>query len=227
MKIIAMIPARLGSQRLKCKNLREIEGIPLITRAIKKCKKARVFDEIWVNSEAIVFKEIADAEGVNFYQRPEQLGDNSSTSEQYASDFLKHVSCDYIFQVHSIAPLLKVLEVKEFVEHMLSNSALDVLLSCTYQQIECSIRSEPINFSYISKTNSQELEPVQRISWSITGWKSATFVSAFYSGACATYSGNIGYYEINQLAGHVIKTEEDLTIAQALMSIFPDKGVFL
>ena len=33
---IAMIPARMGSQRLKQKHLRELGGVPLITHAIHK-----------------------------------------------------------------------------------------------------------------------------------------------------------------------------------------------
>jgi len=32
--ILAMIPARMGSQRLKQKNLRELAGIPLITGSL-------------------------------------------------------------------------------------------------------------------------------------------------------------------------------------------------
>ncbi|MCA9417335.1 MAG: cytidyltransferase, partial [Candidatus Omnitrophica bacterium] len=40
---IGMIPARMGSQRLKKKNLRELGGVPLITRAIRKCLEAGVF----------------------------------------------------------------------------------------------------------------------------------------------------------------------------------------
>ena len=56
---IAMIPARMGSQRLKQKNLRTLAGLPLITHAIRKCKAAHVFDEIWVNSEHERFGEIA------------------------------------------------------------------------------------------------------------------------------------------------------------------------
>ena len=48
---IAMIPDRMGSQRLKHKNIRLLGGIPLITRAIRKCNQANIFDEIWVNSE--------------------------------------------------------------------------------------------------------------------------------------------------------------------------------
>ena len=45
----ALFPARMGSQRLVRKNLRESGGVPLITRAILKCKAVMVFNEIWVN----------------------------------------------------------------------------------------------------------------------------------------------------------------------------------
>ncbi len=78
---IAMIPARMGSQRLKRKNLRELNGVPLITRAIRKCISANIFDEIYVNSEHPAFGEIASKEGVNFHRRPEKLADNTATSE--------------------------------------------------------------------------------------------------------------------------------------------------
>ena len=73
---IAMIPARMGSQRLKQKNLRELAGVPLITRAIRKCRAAGVFDEIWVNSEHDAFGDIAREEGVGFHKRPEELANN-------------------------------------------------------------------------------------------------------------------------------------------------------
>ena len=58
---LAMILARMGSQRLKARNLRELDGLPLITRAIRKCEAASAFDPIWANSEHPVFGEIAEA----------------------------------------------------------------------------------------------------------------------------------------------------------------------
>ena len=103
-----MIPARMGSQRLKQKNLRELAGVPLITRAIRKCKAAGVFDEIWVNSEHLAFGEIALAEGVQFHRRPEALGNNQATIEQFVREFLEAHPCEFVVQVHSIAPLLTV-----------------------------------------------------------------------------------------------------------------------
>ena len=220
-KVIGMIPARMGSQRLKKKNLREIFGVSLIARAIRKCLEADVFDEVWVNSENVAFREIADAENVKFYKRPEVLGDNNTTSEQYISDFLSNESCGYIFQVHSIAPLLTVSEIRGFVQHMLA-SDYDALMSCTEIQIECAIKGDPINFTFEEKTNSQDLDPVQRICWSITGWRTQPFLEAYQAGKCATYSGKVGFFPVNSMAGHVIKTEEDLAIAEALYPmIFP------
>jgi CMP-N-acetylneuraminic acid synthetase len=215
---LAMIPARMGSQRLKQKNLCEVGGIPLITRAIRKCKEAQIFDEIWVNSENSAFGEIARTEGVQFHQRPEELGGNAATSEQYIFEFLQKHSCDALFQVHSIAPLLTASEIKGFVQHY-EKSSFDTLLSVVDEQIECAYDEKPINFTFAKKTNSQELKPIQRFVWSITGWKASTYLQAAKNGKCATYDGKVGFFPISRMAGHIIKTEEDLKIAEALLPL--------
>ena len=165
---VAMIPARMGSQRLAKKNLRELAGISLIVRAIRKCIDAKCFDEIWVNSEHDDFVPIAETEGVNFHKRPEELGNNQATSEQFITEFFEKHECKTLYQVHSIAPLLTVNDVLSFVGHM-ESSDYDCLLSTEEIQIECAFQDKPVNFSFDSKTNSQELEPIQRVSWSITG----------------------------------------------------------
>jgi len=214
-RVVAMIPARMGSQRLKYKNLQEIEGVPLIVHAIRKAKKSNVFDAIWVNSENVAFQPYAEAEGVCFHQRPEALGNNSATHEQYIYEFLSAHPCEYVFQVHSIAPLLTSSEVSGFVQHMLS-SDYDMMVSVVLEQIECCFNDAPINFTFDRKENSQNLNPVQRVTWSITGWRSETFLESVQNGRCATYSGKVGFYPVGRNAGHIIKTEDDLNIARAL-----------
>ena len=219
--IIAMIPARMGSQRLKQKNLRELAGIPLITRAIRKCQSVAVFDEIWVNSEHIDFSVIAHEEGVFFHKRPAELGNNSATSEQFVAEFLEKHNCEWIVQVHSIAPLLCANDVRGFVK-FLSTSTADVILSYEPVQIECSLSGVPINFTFREKTNSQELEPVQRISWSITAWRRSVFLDAVNKKICATYAGKVDFFPVSHLAGHVIKNELDFKIAEALLPLVED-----
>jgi len=213
--ILAMIPARMGSQRLKRKNLRSLADVPLVTRAVRKCVDAGVFDEVWLNSEHDAFAEIAENEGIAFHKRPKELGSNQATSEQYVAEFLRAHPCEYLFQVHSIAPLLKTKEITRFVEAM-TKGDLDVMLSCEEVHIECALNGKPVNFSYSEKTNSQDLRPIQRISWSITGWRRSSFLSAIDAGKCATYAGKVDFFPINPMASHIIKTEEDLRIAEAL-----------
>ena len=57
--IIAMIPARLGSKRVPKKNLRLLNGRPLISYSIETAVKSGLFDEVYVNSEAEIFYKIA------------------------------------------------------------------------------------------------------------------------------------------------------------------------
>ena len=213
--IIAMIPARLGSQRLPKKNLAPYCGAPLIAHAIRKCLRAGCFDEIWVNSESEEIGEIARAEGARFHRRRAALADNVATSEQFVAEFLEAHDCAAVAQVHSIAPLLTAAEVAGFVDAWRSG-AHDVLLSCIEDQIEVAYRGAPVNFTFAEKTNSQDLTPVQRITWSITAWRRETYLAAFRGGETATYAGRIGFHPVSAVSGHVIKTRTDLDVAEAL-----------
>ncbi len=213
-----MIPARMGSQRLARKNLRELRGVPLITRAIRKCKAAGCFAEIWVNADHELFAEIAEQEGVQFHQRPLDLAGPTATSEEFVHEFLMAHPCERVFQVHSIAPLLPAPRVAEFVSAM-ETGGYDAMLSCVLEQIECAMEGEPVNFRFDQKTNSQELKPIQRITWSVTGWRRSTYLAAKDAQQTATYAGRVGFFPVSRIEGHVIKTEEDLRIAEAFWDI--------
>ena len=212
-----MIPARMGSQRLKQKNLQKLGGISLLARAIRQASAADVFDEIWVTADHPRFESIARREGVNFHQRPPELAGDSTTSEEYVYEFLKSHPCDYIVQVHTVTPLLTSDVIIEFVGR-LQEGDFDVLLSVVNEQIECVFQGQPVNFSFERKTNSQELIPVQRITWGLTGWRSQNYIQAREAGHCATYRGRTGFYVLDRWSGHMIKTREDLELARLIIS---------
>ena len=98
-------------------------------------------------------------------------------------------------------------------------SEADVFLSCIEDQIEVSYQNVPVNFTFNEKTNSQDLKPLQRITWSITGWKRETYLQAIADGKCATYTGNVMFFAVDPISGHVIKTQQDLDIAEALLKV--------
>lgn len=223
MKTIAMIPARMGSQRLPKKNLALLEGVPMIVHAIRKCRDSGLFDEVWVNSEHPDFGDIAAAEGVGFHHRPEALGDNNATSEQFVREFLGKHDCDFVLQVHSIAPLLTVADIRAFVDVVRSDQ-YDAVMSVVDENLECLYHGQPVNFTFAEKQNSQDLDPVRRIVWAITAWRRATFLAAAEGGQCATYSGRIGYSPVSRMAGHVIKTQDDMDLATALWDMVHRKA---
>lgn len=213
--LIAMIPARLGSQRLPKKNLAPYRGAPLIAHAIRKCLAAGCFDAVWVNSESEEIGAVAEAEGARFHRRPAALADNVATSEQFVAEFLRAHPCEAVFQIHSIAPLLTTDEVRRFVDRWRAGDC-DVLLSCIEDQIEVAFRGRPVNFTFAEKTNSQDLVPVQRITWAASAWRRAAYLAALERGETATYAGRVAFFPVGPASGHVIKTQTDLDIAEAL-----------
>ena len=89
MKIVAMIPARLGSKRIKHKNLRLLDGKPLVSHVLEKCKVAGIFSEIYINSESGIFKSVADEYGVKLYLRDPIFATDDATNDQFILDFIK------------------------------------------------------------------------------------------------------------------------------------------
>lgn len=218
-RTIALIPARLGSQRLAKKNLRHINGMPLIEWAIVRCKAAGVFDDIVVNSEAEELERFAETHEVSFYKRPATLGSNDATSEDFIADYFDNNECKSVVQIHSITPLLTPNEIKEFVNFCKANPQYDTVLSSVNDQIEVAFQGAPVNFSFNQKTNSQDLVPLQRITWAATKWDRTSFLGAIRDGNVGTYSGEMGFFSCDAMSGYPIKTEYDLQVCNSLFKV--------
>ena len=216
MKIIGMVPARIGSKRLAAKNLKRLQGRPLLAIAVQKCLDAGVFDEIWVNADDPAFERIAVDMGVRYHPRPAHLADDNATSEEYVQEFLEVHPCDLLVQVHSIAPVIGHSTVARFVEAFRSADA-DVMLSVVHEPLECLYEGRPVNFSMASKQNSQDLRVLERITWGLTGWRRSVYLDAAAQGRCATWYGRIATFPLTRFEGHVIKTEEDLQLAECML----------
>mgnify|MGYP001273896647 CR=1 FL=1 len=100
-KIVAMIPARMGSTRIPKKNIRLLNGIPMISYIIRAAKNANCFDEIYVNSESKILGQIAVEEGVKFYERPSHLSSDNATNDDFTKDFMQN-GTPYIVAPHGM-----------------------------------------------------------------------------------------------------------------------------
>lgn len=211
-----MIPARMGSQRIKQKNIRPLNGKPLIGHIINTAVLSGVFDEIYINSESEVFREIADYNHIKFYKRPEHLSSNEATNDDFVMDFMQNVKGDLIIQLLSTSPFLSVEEIRTFVDKMMEEN-LDTLISVKSEQIECVFNGKPINFNQKGKTlPSQDLSPVYAYACGIMGWKFDNFLSNMeqYNSGYHGGDGKIGYFQLKGYSTIDIDNEEDFALAE-------------
>jgi len=217
-RMVAMIPARLGSQRVKKKNLRLIDGKPLIWYAIEACKNSGIFSDIYVNSEADEIGEIAVHFGAKFYKRPAHLSTNEATNDGFALDFMNAVECSTLIQVNPTSPFISPAEIREFVSYMQTHG-IQTLHSVKNEKIEGLFEGRPLNFDPLKPMPpSQLLTPVQVFSSGIMGFDCDTFRKNMKELGCAVYGGrgSIGYFALKGYATIDIDNEEDFVLAEVV-----------
>ena len=219
MKIIAMIPARLGSKRVIKKNLRLIDGQPLISYIIDTVKQCKIFDEIYVNSESDVFQKIAEEKKISFYKRPEKFATDTSTNDEFALDFISNIKGDLLIQILPTSPLIKPIEIKNFVNEIIY-SKYYTLISVEHKQIACLYENQAINYDKC-KINppSQNMEPIKAYATALMGWTYNSFKKNMkkYNAAYHGGNGNTGYFELRGLSTIDIDREEDFLLVENIM----------
>lgn len=229
MKKIAMIPALLNSKRVPNKNLMLVDGYPLMYYVVKSCKESGIFDDIYINSDERIFEQMANELEVKFYHRKKENGGSScemknnsrdcqgtrcSVHDHFLYDFITNIECDYLIQIHTTSPMLEPVTIKNFTETLIKKYDSLVTIEETFS--ESFISGEPINFDINKKQPTQTLDPIQSISWALTGWKKDSFIDEYESGP--TFCGKLGLYPISKIEAIDVDTMDELYIAEACLS---------
>ena len=89
MKNIAMIPARSGSKGLKDKNIRLLNGKPLLAYSIEAAIQSKLFDEIMVSTDSSYYADIAEKYGAKVpFLRSEGNSSDSASSWDTVQEIL-------------------------------------------------------------------------------------------------------------------------------------------
>ena len=80
---ICIIPARGGSKRIKNKNLKKFNGIPIIVQTLKNLKETKFFDKIIISTDHRKIKELSKKNGADLIINREKhlLKDKIGTKE--------------------------------------------------------------------------------------------------------------------------------------------------
>lgn len=217
MRIIAMIPGRIGSERLKMKNLALLDGRPLMSYAIEAAKAAKAFDRIIVNADHEAFESLAAQYGAEFYRRPVALGSSDTRSDEVVYDFMHRHPADAVAWVNPTSPLQTGEEIRAVVEHF-QTQQLDSLITVEERYVHGLVNGRPVNFVLAEPfARTQDLAPVQLFVYSVMLWRTTTFCRAFEARGFALLSGKFGVYPVSKATAVLVKTPDDLQIAGALL----------
>jgi len=214
-RVVALIPVREGSQRVKNKNFRKFADYEsLLHLKITQLKEADCFDEIYVSSDSALAKDIANDLGVEFLVRSEYMCGHDARLYEYNNYMLNTVPGDPIVAWTMVtAPLFNAYgkAVDAFLSH--DRDEYDSLLSVVpFNDFLIDVNGKPINCAFGHwHLLTQEL----RESYMITGGvymarKSDQLKWSYWFGP------KPNLFEISKVESIDVDDQEDFRIAEVL-----------
>lgn len=119
MKIVALIPIKLGSKRVPQKNIRPFyDGTPLIHFIQKACLKSKYINEIYLYCSDDISSYCLP--GVKYLQRPEFLNADDKNANDIINEFMKNVDADIYVNTHTTSPFAKTETIDDCIEKVMS-----------------------------------------------------------------------------------------------------------
>ncbi|MEN9727836.1 MAG: hypothetical protein RL434_2202 [Pseudomonadota bacterium] len=216
-KVIAHIPARGGSKRVPAKNLRYLAGKPMIGYAIETALASAGLDEVYVNTDSDQIAAYAESLGCRVYRRPEHLGSDTATGDDFTIDLIETKPMDTLVMISPVCPLLTPDDVTAALAAF-AESAADTLISCSETQMQTFSKGKAINIDPRGPLAPSQLNPrVQICNWAITIWNTAKFrelYGQFKGGYCGE---NRLLWPMEPLKAVKISEEKDFRLAEALL----------
>jgi CMP-N-acetylneuraminic acid synthetase/spore coat polysaccharide biosynthesis predicted glycosyltransferase SpsG len=166
MKILAIIPARGGSKGIPRKNLRLLNGKPLIYYSIKTALASRYDIDVYVSSEDNEILNTAIDFGAKVHKRDVSISDDKTTLDPVIYDCyinvkeIENKEYDYIVTMQATSPLLKTVSLDNAINKALSNQEIESVISVK-NDTHLSWRKENNKFlpNYEKRVNRQYLTP--------------------------------------------------------------------
>jgi CMP-N-acetylneuraminic acid synthetase/spore coat polysaccharide biosynthesis predicted glycosyltransferase SpsG len=134
MNILAVIPARGGSKGIPRKNLRLLNGKPLIFYSINNALNSKYITDVYVSSDDEEILHLAQKFGAKLHKRDKNIADDKTTLDpviyacyEYAKE-VENKQYDIIITMQPTSPLLKASSVDLAIEKIIKNK-IDTIIS--------------------------------------------------------------------------------------------------
>ena len=179
-KILAIIPARSGSKGLKDKNIKELDGKPMMAYTIEAAVKSNVFDVIHVSTDSEMYAQIARKYGaeVPFLRNSTYATDRASSWDvvRYVLDEYKKLEMEFsvVALLQPTTPLRTADDIIGAYELLLEKNANAVVAVCEvyHSPLWSDVLPEDINMrGFVEvkyrETPRQQLPPYYRVNGAV------------------------------------------------------------
>ena len=154
-RIIAIIPARKGSKGIINKNIRKINGKPLISWTIEAAKKVNSIGDIVVSTDSKDIAKVSIKNGAKIpFMRPKKYSQDHSLSIDLVMNILNKTNykdSEYVILLQPTSPLRKSNDIKKIIQYAIDND-LDSVVSV------CEVKDHPELMYTMTKSNSLRKE---------------------------------------------------------------------
>ena len=236
MKSIAVIPARSGSKGLPDKNIRLLNGVPLLAYSIKAALDTGAFDTVMVSTDSEKYAEIARSYGaeVPFLRSEKNSGDKSASWDVVKEVLLRYSEMGRYFDTVALlqptSPLRMGKHITEAFQVMDDKQANAVIALCENDAPFAICNILPEDHCIVDFLNErgfyprrQALQILHRPNGSIYLYRTEALHTQL-----SIYDAECYAYVMDKTHSIDVDTIEDFQIVEALVQYLPEfKGYFV
>jgi len=166
---LVVIPARGGSKGIPRKNLRNLNGKPLIYYAIKNALNSTYKPHVVVSTDDKEIAAIALQLGADVVERPESIANDAATLDPVIYDAyikasqINNSSYDLVITLQPTSPLLKTSSLDNAIRKIIQNTSVDTIISAKDDtHLTWTMRNGSYYKNYEKRVNRQQLPQVYR-----------------------------------------------------------------
>ena len=165
-KLVAVVPVRAGSQRVKDKNIKPFAGSNLLTLKLETLKSVTNIDRVVVNSDSDLMISIAHTNQVSTHKREKYFASSECNNSEYFQHIAEVTNSDYIMYSPVTAPLVSSETYFSCINKFM-NSSIKNLVTVSDVKHHMWLDGKPLNYDPTNAPNSQDLPDIVSINYGI------------------------------------------------------------
>jgi len=127
-KVVAFLPVKGTSERIKNKNLQLLNGKPLFLHTLEKISSCEFIDEVYLDSESEKVFELASEINWKKFKRDRKLADNKTDGNKLFMNEITSIDSDIYIQILCTSPFINKETIKKGIDILKNSKEYDSIV---------------------------------------------------------------------------------------------------